>query len=424
MPRLPIPGSDDGAWGDLLNAFLSVEHNPDGSLKSTGSLGGKADDTTVVHLAGPESISGVKTFTASPNVPVPTSGTQAATKQYVDNTVAAGAPDATTSAKGIVQLGGDLGGVGTTAAAPVIADGAVTNSKIANGAISANKLAAGSVTSNEIADGTITNTDISGTAAIAKSKLAALAIVDADVNAISEGKITGLASDLAAKVSKSGDTMSGDLTVGSLNLFVSNGGGIGRITTNDTNVRVGYYDDIARGPQVEMYDAGHPTRPGEMAHVFGNNPAGQVTFIHADGSGGFSTVASIDAAGNMNLSGNATLPADPTTNLQAATKQYVDNTVAGGTGTLAVVTKSGSYGATTSDNVILVNASGGAVTITLPTATGNKRQYTVKKIDSSANAVTLATTASQTIDGVASAVIEIQYASISVVSDGSNWFII
>jgi hypothetical protein len=33
MARLPIPGRDDGVWGDLLNDFLSVEHNDDGTLK-------------------------------------------------------------------------------------------------------------------------------------------------------------------------------------------------------------------------------------------------------------------------------------------------------------------------------------------------------------------------------------------------------
>lgn len=34
MPRLPTPGSDDGTWGDVLNDFLSQEHNPDGSQKA------------------------------------------------------------------------------------------------------------------------------------------------------------------------------------------------------------------------------------------------------------------------------------------------------------------------------------------------------------------------------------------------------
>lgn len=33
MARLPTPGSDANAWGNILNDFLSVEHNADGSLK-------------------------------------------------------------------------------------------------------------------------------------------------------------------------------------------------------------------------------------------------------------------------------------------------------------------------------------------------------------------------------------------------------
>ncbi len=39
MSRLPIPGSDDGAWGDILNDFLSVAHNGDGTAK-TGTTAG------------------------------------------------------------------------------------------------------------------------------------------------------------------------------------------------------------------------------------------------------------------------------------------------------------------------------------------------------------------------------------------------
>lgn len=30
--RLPIPGSDDGTWGTILNDFLSVSHSTDGAL--------------------------------------------------------------------------------------------------------------------------------------------------------------------------------------------------------------------------------------------------------------------------------------------------------------------------------------------------------------------------------------------------------
>jgi len=33
MSRLPIPGQDKGAWGDVLNDYLSTSHNTDGTLK-------------------------------------------------------------------------------------------------------------------------------------------------------------------------------------------------------------------------------------------------------------------------------------------------------------------------------------------------------------------------------------------------------
>jgi hypothetical protein len=35
MSRLPTPGSDNGSWGTVLNDFLGVSHNADGSLKSS-----------------------------------------------------------------------------------------------------------------------------------------------------------------------------------------------------------------------------------------------------------------------------------------------------------------------------------------------------------------------------------------------------
>jgi len=38
MPRLPKPGGDDGTWGQVLNDYLSVEHQSDGTLNPLGSL--------------------------------------------------------------------------------------------------------------------------------------------------------------------------------------------------------------------------------------------------------------------------------------------------------------------------------------------------------------------------------------------------
>jgi hypothetical protein len=51
MSRLPVPGSDDGVWGDVLNDFLSVEHNADGTLKKDSLITG-AEQTTNKGVAG------------------------------------------------------------------------------------------------------------------------------------------------------------------------------------------------------------------------------------------------------------------------------------------------------------------------------------------------------------------------------------
>lgn len=83
--RLPIPGEDKGTWGDILNTFLSVELNTDGTLKTDGSLATKADANTVVSLNSAQTITGVKQFNASPLVPVPTTAFEVANKQYVDS---------------------------------------------------------------------------------------------------------------------------------------------------------------------------------------------------------------------------------------------------------------------------------------------------------------------------------------------------
>jgi hypothetical protein len=116
MPRLPNPGSDNGTWGDILNEYLQVSHNSDGTLKSS-ALSSKADDASVLHKTGAETIAGVKTFSTSPVVPTPSSGTDAANKTYVDGVAGSGTPDADGSTKGKVQLTNDLGG---TAGAPTV----------------------------------------------------------------------------------------------------------------------------------------------------------------------------------------------------------------------------------------------------------------------------------------------------------------
>jgi hypothetical protein len=51
------------------------------------ALATKADDSSVVHVEGTETITGTKIFSSSPNVPAPTNAADIATKGYVDQTV-------------------------------------------------------------------------------------------------------------------------------------------------------------------------------------------------------------------------------------------------------------------------------------------------------------------------------------------------
>lgn len=229
MTRLPVPGSDQGTWGNILNDYLSVSHQTDGTLKPGAvTAAGAATDSAVVHNTGNESVGGTKTFVVSPVVPTPTLGSQAANRTYVDNTVSAGAPDASTTTKGLVQLAGDLSGTATspTVAADAIGttklqDGSVTNDKIANGAVSTASLATGAVTSNEISNGTITNLDISSTAAIARTKLdssSQTSLGKADTALQSASNLSDLSSAATARVNLgavniAGDTMTGALTL-------------------------------------------------------------------------------------------------------------------------------------------------------------------------------------------------------------------
>jgi hypothetical protein len=62
------------------------------------------EDALVVHIAGTETITGKKTFVLNPISGTPVLGTELATKSYVDGVAVAGAPNANTTTKGIVQL--------------------------------------------------------------------------------------------------------------------------------------------------------------------------------------------------------------------------------------------------------------------------------------------------------------------------------
>ena len=78
---------------------------------------------------------------------------------------------------------------------------------------------------------------------------------------------------------------------------------------------------------------------------------------------------------------------------------------------------------TTADALALVDATAGAVTVTLPNVvTFIGRTFTVKKVDASANVVTVGSVAN--IDGAATYPLAAQYDTVTVCSDGATWWVI
>lgn len=90
MSRLPIPGGDDDTWGNILNDYLGVSHNADGTLKNNAVTTGNVTDSSI---------------------------TEAKLAGAVQTKLNASSSDATASTKGVIQLTGDLGG---TAASPTV----------------------------------------------------------------------------------------------------------------------------------------------------------------------------------------------------------------------------------------------------------------------------------------------------------------
>lgn len=334
MARLPTPGGDDGTWGQVLNTFLAVEHNGDGTLKNvarpsdvaakyTKPTGGipqtdlsSAVQTTLSGVGNATKIQGVGVASGAPSdgeVLQYNAGSSA----WVPATVTAGGSvsDATASTKGIVQLGGDLAGTGSSAAAPRVSG---VNGVAVSGTPSSGQVLAAS----------------SGTAAAWTS--------------LAESNISGLTTDLGNKA-----------------------------------------DDSA--------------------------------VVHTTGA---ETVAGVKT-----FSSSPVVPT-PTNATDAANKSYVDTAVSGagggsgGPGYTFPATKTANYTASNGEFVAVdASGAGSVIQITLPSPTVNGF-VTIKKVDTTNNAIEAVAPAGASIDGGPSSVISINnpWQSQDYLSDGTKWY--
>ena len=104
---------------------------------------------------------------------------------------------------------------------------------------------------------------------------------------------------------------------------------------------------------------------------------------------------------------------------------YIDNYIPDATQTVAsslIVTTNTTLTATNGFYFRGVDCTAGNVTITLPSVAGNTAMFAIKKIDSSANTVTVQGTGGDTVENGVSQVLTSQYDLVTYVPNSTGWF--
>ena len=391
----------------FVNAALATAASPDatatqkGRIQLAGDLGGTADAPTVPGLANKENAANKSTDTSLGNSDI-LFPTQKAVKTYVDNLVSSGVADATTSDKGKIQLAGDLAGMSSSAANPIIsndaistvkiADSAVTTSKINDASVTETKLAANAVTSNKIVDGTIVAIDLA-TNSVTTDKITDASVTETKVaaNAVTTAKII----DGAVTTSKIADNAVTNTKIGEVVALNKGGTGSNMTTTagyvkqtttgaNFTTVSSIPVTDVTGA--VRKVNGVQPDTNGNVAVIIGRvftgatvNPNLATSIINANPTKQQSDIYIVAESGNINngrtfiydgtnwlevatdlsatdaryvneagdiMEGDLTFPAGkkiilndaPANATDAANKEYVDTKI-GGSGTTNYVPK-------------------------------------------------------------------------------------
>lgn len=154
MAQLPTPGSDNGTWGDILNAFLLISHNGDGTLQSNAitQAGGYVKPSggipaSDLDAATQSIISTVSSKYVKPPNGIPASDLNASVQSNL------------TAASTAVQIGGDLGGTSTAPSVSKLQGTTVNASAPSNGQALAYNSTAGqwvptTVSSTTVSDAT------------------------------------------------------------------------------------------------------------------------------------------------------------------------------------------------------------------------------------------------------------------------------
>jgi hypothetical protein len=237
-----------------------------------------------------------------------------------------------------------------------IADGAITSAKILDATIATGDLADGAVTSAKIADGTIVNADVASGAAIAKTKLdlggtiTSADLVDGTIVAtdIADGTITAakMVTDPYARANHTGSqtasTISDFNTAVRTNRLDQMAAPTGSVAMNAQKITGVADPTLAQDASTKAYVDAQVNALVDGAPGTLNTLNEIATAISSGGS--FESTVVLKSGSTM--TGALVLNADPSANLGAATKQYVDAVAGSATAAAA----SASAAATTYDN--------------------------------------------------------------------------
>lgn len=224
-----------------------------------------------------------------------------------------------------------------------------------------------------------------------------------------------LVGDGAAWVTQSGQTAQESLGI----VNVDGGAVIGASSSAVAGGAVGFLAEATDGGAVgrnsSATDGGAVGRNAEATTGFAGG-----FLASAESGGAIGYLASADGPGRVQLGTG--------TNSTDSTIQFLNSgsVTAAEFGRLAVSTTAATgstYTVLSTDHVILANNSGGvAVALISAASAGDGFRLVVK--NTGTGAVTIDADGAETIDGALTAILTNQYESITIVSDGSNWFIL